>query len=257
MRVYLDIIFITNFLFDFILLISTSIVLKRKCNILRLILSSLFGSITLISLFIKLTTIELFLLKVIMSISMILIAFPYKNNKIFVKDLVYFYIISIFAGGFIYFINDQLGLKQEGFLFIKNNFKLNFLLLCIFFLLAIYIYIKQSKDLKTRVSAYHLVEVYYKNQKIICNGYVDSANRIYDPYKRRMVHLIYKDIEVDKFIYVPYKTIEKVGLIKCFIANIKLDNKYIYKNQLIGIVNNKFSIDGVDLILHSDLGGIK
>ncbi len=256
MKVYLDVIFITNFLFDFILLFCLSIVLKKQCKIIRLFFGALFGSITLFSLFIPMTNMELFLLKIIMSMGMILIAFKYKNRKTFLKDLIYLYIISIFCGGSIYFIYNQMGYKHEGLLFLNNGFHLNFIILVIFFFIAIYIYIKQSKDLKTKVSHYHQVDVYYKDQIFSCNGFLDTGNRLYDPYKHRPICLLYKNIEVDKPIYVCYKTIQKTGMLKCFLAQkIVVDHKYVYDKQLIGLSNEKFAIDGVDFILHSDLEG--
>lgn len=256
MKLYLDVIFFTNFLFDFILLLGVSIVLKRKCKIFRLLLGAFFGSITLLSLFIPMTNIELFLLKVIMSMGMILIAFPFTNFKSFFKNLVYLYIISIFCGGGIYFLYNQLGYKHEGLLFLNNGFHLNFILLVIFFGVALYIYIKQGKDLKTRVSSYHHVMIYYHHQVFSCNGYLDTGNKLYDPYKHRPICLLYKnkEIQVDKPIYVPYKTIETVGMILCFKADkIIVDRTREYKNQLIGISKEPFHIDGVDFILHSDL----
>lgn len=256
MKLYLDVIFFTNFIFDFILLLGVSIVLKRKCKMLRLLLGALFGSVTLLSLFISMTNIELFLLKVIMSMGMILIAFPFTNLKTFFKNLVYLYLVSIFCGGGIYFLYNQLGYKHEGLLFLNNGFHLNFILLVIFFVAAIYIYIKQSKDLKTRVSSYHHVDVYYKDFVFSCNGYLDTGNKLYDPYRHRPICLIYKDILVDHPIYVPYRTIEKVGMIQCFKASkIVIDKTREYKNILIGISHEPFHIDGVDFILHSDLEG--
>lgn len=258
MKLYLDVLFFTNFIFDFILLLGVSIVLKRKCKLIRLILGALFGSVTLLSLFIPLTNIELCLLKVIMSMGMILISFKFSNIKTFLKDLVYLYIISIFCGGVIYFIYNQLGYKQEGLLFLNNGFHLNLIILVILFVVAIYIYIRQSKDLKTKVASYHHVDIYYKDHIFSCNGYLDTGNKLYDPYKHRPICLLHKKIKVDKPLYVPYKTIEKIGLLKCFKAErIIVDKKYEYKEQLIGLSKEKFNIDGVDFILHSDLEGEK
>lgn len=254
MKLYLDVIFITNFIFDFILLLGVCIVLKRKCKIIRLLLGALFGSVTLLSLFIPMTNIELFLLKVIMSMGMILIGFKFTNIKTFFKDLIYLYIISIFCGGGIYFIYNQLGYKHEGLLFLNNGFHLNFILLVIFLFFALYIYIKQSKDLKTRVSSYYQVDIYYDKKIVSCNGYLDTGNKLYDPYKHRPICLLSKKIKVKDIMYVPYKTIEKTGMIKCFKAEkIIIDKKREYKNQLIGLVKDSFYIDGVDFILHSDL----
>ena len=81
MKLYLDLIFLINIWFDFLLLLSVSILLKRNTKLKRIILGSLFGGITIFILFIKLNSIELFIYKIITSIIMILISFSYKNIK--------------------------------------------------------------------------------------------------------------------------------------------------------------------------------
>ena len=53
MKVYIDIVFFTNFLFDFILLLSVNIILKRNMKIYRIILGALTGTLTLLMLFIR------------------------------------------------------------------------------------------------------------------------------------------------------------------------------------------------------------
>lgn len=258
MKLYLDVIFITNFIFDFILLVCVSIVLKKNSKLIRMFLGALFGSITMLSLFIKMSSIELFMLKIIMSLGMILIAFPYKSLKVFLKDVLYLYIISIFCGGGVYFLYNQLGYKHEGLIFIKSGYHYNFILLIIFFILFVYIYIKQAKNLKVRSSNYHTVTIYYQDKKIKLNAYLDTGNRLYDPFNHRCVSLLYtnKPILIEKPIYIPYKTVNKTGVILCFLVKkIVIDKNKEYKNQMIGIINDKCMIPGVDLILHNDLEG--
>lgn len=259
MKLYLDVIFFTNFLFDFILLLCVSIVLRKNTKIYRLLLGSLFGSITLLSLFIRMTNFELFLLKIIMSMVMILITFPFKGIKVFVKDLSYLYIVSIFCGGGVYFLYNQLGYKQEGLVFLKNGYHLNFIILIIMFFVSVYIYVRQSKDLRRKVSSYHTVDIYYKNRLLsTCHAYLDTGNNLYDPYLHRPICLFYtkKEISVEKPIYVEYKTVTSKGLLLCFFSDkIVIDKEKVYKKQLIGLVKEKFSLDGVDFILHRKLEG--
>ena len=90
MKVYVDLIIFLNFFFDFILLLTTSIVLKRRTSIKRIVLGSLLGSITIIVLFVPLTTLTLFLLKVVLSVLIILTTFGYTDFLYFITNLVYF-----------------------------------------------------------------------------------------------------------------------------------------------------------------------
>ena len=83
MKIYVDLIIFLNFMFDFILLLVTNIILKRGTSLKRIILGALVGSLTIVVLFIPFTTSTLFLLKVLLSILSILITFGYKDLKYF------------------------------------------------------------------------------------------------------------------------------------------------------------------------------
>ena len=102
LKLYLDVIMIINFFFDFLLLLGVSLLLKRRTKLNRIILSSFFGGLSIIFLFLKINSIELFIFKILISIIMILIAFGYKNIKYTLINLLYLYIISIFLGGGLY-----------------------------------------------------------------------------------------------------------------------------------------------------------
>ena len=64
MKIYLDLLFLLNFGFDFIIIMTTSIVLKRKSKLRRIILGSIVGALSIFFLFLPLNSISLFLLKV-------------------------------------------------------------------------------------------------------------------------------------------------------------------------------------------------
>ena len=81
MKIYIDVILFINICFDFLLLLSVSIILRRHAKIYRIILGSLIGGITIIFLFFNITTIQLFILKLIIALLMVLATFGYKNIK--------------------------------------------------------------------------------------------------------------------------------------------------------------------------------
>ena len=76
MKVYIDVIFLLNIFFDFLLLLSVSLILRRHTKIYRLILGGLVGGISIIFLFFNISVSLLFFLK----IKYLLIL---KNIKIF------------------------------------------------------------------------------------------------------------------------------------------------------------------------------
>lgn len=259
MKVYIDLVLFINFAFDFILLLSVCILLKRNIKIKRIILGALFGSISILALFIPFSSFSLFLFKVIMSIFMVIITFKYKNFKYFINNLIYLYIISFILGGFIYYLNNQLSYKNIGIMFYHKNVSINWLLIIILVPLMLILYIYNERKIKQEYSRMYNVKItFLDNKNINLTGFLDTGNNLIDPYKRRPILLINKDLVKNiktNFLLVPCLTINKTSLIKCFkVKAIEINNKLIKKDILIGISDNNFNIDGVDLLLNNRIG---
>ncbi|MBO6145318.1 MAG: sigma-E processing peptidase SpoIIGA [Bacilli bacterium] len=241
MKVYLDYIFLINYIFDFIILLSTSLILKRNIKFYRILFGALIGSITILELFIPMNKLELIMYKFFISILMIIFTFNFNNIRYFFKNLYYMYLISIILGGFITFIN--------------NNFnKLNIFIYILLSITLIYIYIKNIKELKTNYNKYYKVDIYYDNKIIKLNAFLDTGNKLIDPYKKWPVILVKeKYIKCDKYLYIPFNTISSKGLLKC----IKIDKIYIenigYRKKLFVGLTNNINIDGIDCILNEKL----
>lgn len=256
MRVYIDLLIVVNFAFDMILLSATNYILKRKARLYRLILGSLVGTISVLFLFLPLSSISLLLLKVVTSIFMILVTFSYKNGEYFKKNFIYLYIISVVLGGIMYFLDVTLNYKSTGLVFINNSFSLNFIVLIILGPIMLYYYLKENRNYKLNFSLYKQVKITINNKNYIYEAYVDTGNKLKDPYKNRNIILVYDDklkFEYTKSILVPYSTLDNNGVIKCRKADkVFIDNKEI-KNVLIGQANEKFSLDGVNCILPNNI----
>ena len=250
LKLYLDILFIINIWFDFLILLSVSLLLKRNIKFKRIILGSLFGSLTFFLLFLKLNSNLLFLYKLIISILICIITFSFKNLKYTFNNLLYFYLVSIILGGGIYLLNNS-------FKNIVLNSSLNYLILLIISPIIILIYLKQVNKLKNNYSNYHKVDIIYKNKIYHLNGYLDTGNNLYDPYKKRKIILVKLNIKYDdtNIIYTPYESLNNIGIIKC----LKIDKLYVdkkeFNNYLIGLSNDKFRIDGINCILHNSMKG--
>ena len=78
---YIDLLLILNFCFDFLILLCVSIVLKRNVSFKKIALGSFFGSFTIIILFININSFSLFLFKIFLSLIMIFITFGIKDFK--------------------------------------------------------------------------------------------------------------------------------------------------------------------------------
>ncbi len=258
MKIYLDLVFLVNFGFDLLLLLTLKIVLKKNTTIKRILLGALLGGLSIFFLFLPLNTVTLFILKIIISLIMIRVSYPFTNIKTYLKDILYLYFISIILGGFLYYLNLEFSYKNTGLVFFHNGFSINYILLIILSPIILYLYIKQNKYLRKINATNYIVTFTYKNKEYTYNAYLDTGNKLYDPYKKRPVILLY-DSEFnigknEKIIYVPYKTLEHNGVIPCIIIkNIVIDNKIEVNNVLVGISKKEFKIDGISIILHPDI----
>jgi stage II sporulation protein GA (sporulation sigma-E factor processing peptidase) len=234
-----------------------SIILRRKTQFYKLLIGAFIGSISILTLFIKITNIELFITKILISILMTITSFGYKNIKYTLKNILYLYISSIVLGGTLYMLNIELTYKNTGIIFYKNKMSINFIILVIISPIIIYIYTKECKKLKNNYSNYHQVEIKIKDKIIKCTGFIDTGNKLKDPYKKRPIILInnnYIKIENKNKIYVPAKTITETSLIECIKINeLKIDKKIIKKETLLGLINKKIKIDGIDCLLNNEI----
>ena len=253
MKVYIDIILFLNFGFDFLLLLSTSYLLKRNVSLKRIIIGTLFGSISTLLLFINITSFTLFIFKILISLVMVIITFSFKNWKYTLKNLIHLYLNSIILGGFLYLINIQFSYKQVGLVFYHNGLSINFILLIVLSPIIIYVYIKQIKSLKINLNHYHKVEIELsKNYKL--NGFLDTGNQLKSIYSNKGISIINKDIinENIKFFYEPIYTVNGNSMVKCFkVKNVWIDNVQ-YHNVIFGISNEYFKVDA-DVILNSKI----
>jgi len=253
MKIYLDLVMILNFFFDFILLLSVSILLRRNVSIYKILLGAFLGGLSILLLFINISSLELFLYKVIISIIMVLISFGYKSFKYTFKNIFYLYTASIILGGFLYFLNIEFSYKNVGLVFINNGLSINVIFLIIFCPFIIYIYVKQGLWLKTNYSNYYKIEIYIDDIKYSLNAFLDTGNTLVEPITNKPVILIDKKIKCEKFFYIPYKTITNNGLIKCVKADKILINGKVKYKVLVGLLDEKIKIDGIDCLLNKKI----
>ena len=244
---------ILNFFFDFILLLSVSILLRRNVSIYKILGGSFIGGVSILFLFIDLNSLTLFIYKFIISILMILVSFGYKSIKYTFKNMLYLYTASIILGGFLYFLNVEFSYQQYGLVFVNNGLSVNVIFLIIFCPIIIYIYVKQGLWLKNNYSNYYKVIIYYDNKKYLLNAFLDTGNNLVVPFTKKPVILVNKKIKVDKFFYIPYKGVNNQGMIKCFKADKIEINNLVKKNIIVGLLNEKIKIDGVDCLLNKKL----
>ena len=243
MKIYIDLFFLLNIIMDYIILLGVSIVLKRITTKKRIIVSSIVGGISSLLLF---TSINKILLEIITIIIISLITFKYKNIKYTIKNIIYIYLVSTLLGGIIYLFISK----------VKASIPLTYLITIIISVEVTILYIKEIKKIKNTYNNYYKVDIYFKDKtKISVVGLLDTGNNLYDPYKKRPIIILTKKYEKkDKYILVPYHTINEEGILKCIKPDkIYINEKECKKELLIAFTNTKFLVEGVDLILHKDI----
>ena len=121
MTIYIDIIFLENLFMNYIIIYATGIIVKAPIKIIRTFLASGIGGVYAILSYMSMLEIcsNLFL-KIALSVVMVYIAFNPKNKKIFLKQLMIFYLTSFTFGGvafaLLYFVSPQKILMEKGVL---------------------------------------------------------------------------------------------------------------------------------------------
>lgn len=119
MTIYIDVVLIENLLMNYIILYATGIVMKIKMKVVRLLLASLIGA--LYSIMAYISTFGIYsniILKFILSIIIIYVAYNPQTAKKMWKELMVFYLVSFVFGGaafaLIYIVKPQEILMKNG-----------------------------------------------------------------------------------------------------------------------------------------------
>ena len=208
-----------------------------------MILSSLIGGISSLVLF---TSLNKIVIEIVSIVIMVLISFGYKGIRYLINNILYMYILSTLLGGIIYLFNIK----------VSNSMFLTYLIIIVISIEIMILYIKENKKMRSIYNNNYKVDIYFKDrEKLSLIGFVDTGNNLYDPYKKRPVIIVHnKYIKEDKYILVPYHTINGNGLLKCIKPDIIFIDGIGYKgNVLIGFSDSFNFGDGVDVILHKDI----
>lgn len=234
MKMYYEEVFILNFLLDFMILYGTKRILKINSNLIRIIISSLIGSLTTFILLIDISSLNLLLLKILLSLLLIIIAFGFNN---LLKNIFYFYLISMIIGGVFYLFD------------INSNLIVTHILLVLGSFIIIFILIREFMSYKDKYTNKYLVNIYYNKKCYRLEGFIDTGNRLISNYKNEVVILTNLNIDTKRLIYVPYKALNTSGVIPCIRPDRVVINNKEFNDCLIGLSKSKFSISGINCIL--------
>ena len=229
--IYIDLLFILNFFYDFILLLTLGLVLKRNINIKRILLSSFIGSLSIILLLFNLNNIILFLIEIITGIIITLIAYTPLCKKDILESIIYLYMESVILAGFLYYLS----------LLIDNSSKILLLIISPIILVIYYI---ENKKLKRIINYEKEIKIVFKNNYILnIKGFIDTGNRIKDPVTKKYVILINPKLldgiyNIRSPMYVSVSTINNKSLIECISIKYIIVDNHILDNYLLGLSTN-------------------
>lgn len=185
MTIYIDIVLIENLIMNYIILFTTAVVLKIKVNHIRLILASLLGAgYSIIAYMGIIKVYSSIILKIILSVLIIYIAFNPQNIKKMCKDLLLFYLVSFVFGGaafaLIYIIKPQNILMKNG-LFL-GTYTLKTVMLGA--IVAFGIIIGAFAIIKNKISKKDMfceIEILINQKKIKTKAMIDTGNMLKEP----------------------------------------------------------------------------
>ena len=214
MTIYVDVVLLENLCMNYIILFSTAYIIKLKIRHIRLIMSSLIGSVYAILAYINIMPIYTNLVvKVILSISMIYIAYKPKHIKGLLKELIVFYLASFALGGCAFAL---LYIVKPQDIFIKNGVYIGTYPLKIALLGGItgfiitYISFKIVKSRVTKNEIIYKILVKFEGRQLETTVMLDTGNMLKDPLSGESVILIEKQ---KLYEILPSSLLENMGKI--------------------------------------------
>lgn len=197
MKIYLDIVLLENFIMNYIIIFSTAIISKSKINYTKIALaSSIAGLYSIFNYLWNLENVESLLIKFLISILIILIAFDSHKVKIIVKQLILFYLVSFTFGGIsfmlLFLINPTNIVFENGLLVGTYPIKVTIVGGILgFVVIAIVSYIIRDR-LKTKSMLCDL-EIFYKGKYRKIKTMIDTGNLLKEPISQTDVIIVEKN----------------------------------------------------------------
>lgn len=284
MTIYIDVVLIENLIMNYIILFTTGLILKLKIQSIRILIASLLGAIYSIIAYTGVLKIySSFLLKIVLSVLIVYIAFNPQNVRKMWKDLLIFYLTSFVFGGaafaLIYIVKPQDIIMKNG-LFL-GTYPLKTVILGA--VIAFAVIIAAFSIVKSRISKKDMfceIETKINNKIVRTRAIIDTGNMLKEPITNTPVvvvehTLLYecipkeilsnleniiggdfkkipeqiKEKYISELKLIPFSSLGKqngmlLGIKPEYIKIIKEEEEEIKKNVIIGIYNKSLTKKG-------------
>lgn len=194
MTLYIDIIFLENIIMNYIILFATGLIILKKVKHIRILISSIIGSSYSVMLYI--TKLEIYdnqIVKFILSVVMVYVAFTPKDIKKMIKNIIIFYLTSFCFGGAAYYLLYNVSPEQikniNGVMTGEYPIKIAILGGILgFFIINIAFKIVKNRIDKT--SIIYDIEIGYKEKQVGLKVLLDTGNLLVEPISKAPVVIV-------------------------------------------------------------------
>ncbi|MEI3357070.1 MAG: sigma-E processing peptidase SpoIIGA [Clostridia bacterium] len=237
MTIYVDVVLFENLIMNYIILFTTSQILKIEQKHIRIILASLLGAIYSIIAYMNILDIYSKIpLKILLSIIIVYVAFNPQTVKKMWKYILFFYLVSFVFGGaafsLIYIVKPQEILMKNGLFLGTYPLKIAILGAIVAFI-TITIVFKLAKNKISKKDLFCEMEICINNKKIETKTMVDTGNMLKEPITNTPVVVVEHMLLYE---CIPKEILNNLeNIIGGDFSNIseKIKNEYISKLKLI------------------------
>lgn len=200
MTLYLDVIWLLNWLFDCLLLYWTAIILKRRAAAWRIILGGLIGSSIIVLAFTRYHyMVDNLYMKLSFSVFMVVAVFGFIRLKVFLKNLASLYLVTFLSGGILmglhYLFQFNIHTLHPGMGAGINRFgdPVSWMFVMFGFPLAWQFSKRAFGSMEmTNIAFEQKARVHVKmdGYELSADGLIDSGNQLYDPLNRSPVMIV-------------------------------------------------------------------
>ncbi len=187
MTVYIDEVFLVNFLMDWLILWATGNLSQNPVKRWRLAAAALLGAVYSIVIFLPWGFwLAVLPVKLLCSLVMVLVAYPVVNWPNYLKNLVYFYLISFVLGGASLAVMNLWGQQfvetWNGIALVQMDFQLFWLAVAVGLVLAAVFFLRQHvrRDL-TAAPVIATAQIGLGTRQVTVRLLADSGNSLTDP----------------------------------------------------------------------------
>ena len=194
MTIYIDVVLIENLIMNYIILYGTALIAKVTPKHIRVVLASIIGAIYAVIAYIEILKIySTFILKIILSIIIVYIAFNPRNIKEMTKQLVLFYLASFVFGGaaffLIYVVKPQDIIMKNGVFVGTYPLKIAILGAVVGFVIII-LAVRIIRTKFSKKSLFCKIKIKFCNNVINTTALIDTGNLLKDPISNMPVIVV-------------------------------------------------------------------